>query len=343
MERLIKLNTNENPYGPSPLALDAMHRECNDSLRLYPDPEATALKRAIADLHATSGVTEHHVFIGNGSDEVLAHVFRALLKKPAPLFCPDISYSFYPTYARLYEVDTRIIPLCRDLTIDVADYLHENEKCGGILLANPNAPTGVMLPLEAIGRLAQGRPEAVVVIDEAYIDFGGESAIGLIQRFPNLLVTQTLSKSYALAGLRVGFAVGHPDLITGLERVKNSFNSYPVDRIALAGAVAALRDQAYFQHITANVIATRERLSGALRQHGYDVLPSSANFIFVRHPQRDAASTAARLREKGIVVRHFAAPRIDEFLRISIGTDLECDTLLQALAEIPLPLPRERT
>jgi len=325
MAKLVKLNTNENPYGPSPKVVEALQAQAGDGLRLYPDPNGEALKRAIAEYH---GLTPAQVFVGNGSDEVLAHAFQALLKHEAPLLFPDITYSFYPVYCGLYGIEYQAVALDHEFRIDVADYARPN---GGIIFPNPNAPTGCLLALDAIERLLQANPDSVVLVDEAYIDFGGTSAIALVDRYPNLLVTQTLSKSRSLAGLRVGLAVGHPDLIEALERIKNSFNSYPLDRIAIAGAAAAFEDRDYFERTCQQVIASRETVVDALRERGFEVLPSSANFIFARHPQRDAAALAAELREQGIIVRHFKQPRIDQFLRITIGTPEQNQALLQAL------------
>jgi histidinol-phosphate aminotransferase len=329
VSNLIKLNTNENPYGPSPRALEAMRREVGDSLRLYPSPDAEALKAAIAQ---RAGLTPAHIFVGNGSDEVLAHAFQALLQHDAPVLFPDISYSFYPTYCALYRVDYRMVPLAADFTLCADDYLRADERIGGIVFPNPNAPTGCLLPLAQVERLLQGRPDNVVLVDEAYIDFGGASALSLVARYPNLLVVQTLSKSRSLAGLRVGFAVGHPALIDALERVKNSFNSYPLDRIAIAGATAAIDDEAYFETTRQAVIASRARLSARLAALGFDVLPSAANFVFARHPAHDAAALAAYLRGQNILVRHFGQARIKQFLRITIGSDADCDALADALA-----------
>lgn len=328
---LIKLNTNENPYPPSPRALAALHDEIGDSLRLYPDPNAESLKQALAEYH---GLDTAQVFVGNGSDEVLAHAFLALLKHPQPLLFPDISYSFYPVYCGLYEIEQRRIPLRDDFTIDVSAY---REPCGGIILPNPNAPTGIALALAEIETLLRDHPDRVVVIDEAYVDFGADSAIALIDRYPNLLVVQTLSKSRSLAGLRVGFACGHRDLIAALEMVKNSFNSYPLDRLAMAGAIAAYADEEYFQRTRKAVITSRELLATQLSELGLEVLPSSANFIFARHPQHDAGELAAQLRERSIIVRHFRKPRIEQYLRITIGTPEECGALVGALRQILEP------
>jgi histidinol-phosphate aminotransferase len=334
LANLIKLNTNENPYPPSPKALAAMQAELGDDatrLRLYPDPNADALKGAVAHRY---GVTPQQVFVGNGSDEVLAHVFQALLKHDAPILFPDITYSFYPVYCGLYGIDYTTVPLTADFAIDPADYCGRPEKTGGIIFPNPNAPTGRLLALDAIEQIAAANPDAVLVVDEAYVDFGGESAIPLVAKYDNLLVIHTLSKSRSLAGLRVGYAIGHPDLIEALERVKNSFNSYPLDRLAIVGAVAAIEDEAHFQKTCAAVIATRETLVAKMTKLGFEVLPSAANFIFARHAGRDAAQLAAALRERSIIVRHFKLPRIDQFLRITVGTDAECAALVEALTAI---------
>ena len=325
---LIKLNTNENPYPPSPAALAAIHAAANADLRLYPDPESAALKRAVAALH---DVPLDHVFAGNGSDEVLAHAFRALLKHPLPILFPDISYSFYPVYCGLFGIAHTALPLDAQFQVRVDDYLRPN---GGIVLSNPNAPTGCLTPAAEIRRLLEANTESVVLVDEAYIDFGGESVIPLVKQFPNLLVVHTLSKSRSLAGLRVGFAVGQPALIEALGRVKSSFNSYPLDRLAIRGAAAAIEDVAYFDATRARVIASRTWLAAQLAGLGFEVLPSGANFVFARHPARDAVQLQAALRGHNILVRHFRQPRIEQFLRISIGTDAECRTLAETLQQI---------
>lgn len=328
---LIKLNTNENPFPPSPKVREAILAEADSKLRLYPDPEASALKKAIA---AHFEIKTNEIFIGNGSDEVLAHVFNALLKHEKPILMPDISYSFYPTYAKLYQVNYEQIPLTDTFEIDIDAYLAKKNDIGGILIPNPNAPTGRVLTLKEIEQLVSGNPESIVVIDEAYIDFGGESAVSLIHQYPNVLVVQTMSKSRSLAGLRVGFAMGHPDLIDGLERVKNSFNSYPLDRLAIVGAVAAIEDDTYFKETCAKVIANRDMLVAGLEKLGFEILPSAANFIFAKHPKEDAVKLSQQLREKGIIVRHFTQPRIQQYLRISIGTEKECQSLLSGVSAI---------
>lgn len=328
IEGLIKLNTNENPYPPSPAVIAALQRETGDGLRLYPDPQSARVRQAAAQAH---GVAPESVFIGNGSDEVLAHAFQALLKHEAPILFPDVTYSFYPVYCGLYGIAHRTVPLREDFSVAVDDYAG---PCGGIVLANPNAPTGRALPLAEIERLAAGHPECVVLVDEAYVDFGGQSAVPLTRKYPNLLVVQTMSKSRSLAGLRVGYAIGDPGLIEALERVKDSFNSYPLDRLAIAGAVAALEDRAWFERCCAAVVASREALVGEMRALGFEVLPSAANFVFARHPQRDGARLQAALRERRILVRRFSQPRIAQYLRITVGTDAQCRALVQALREI---------
>ncbi len=328
MSRLVKLNTNENPYGPSPRVLEAIRAELGDDLRLYPDPNGERLKQTVADYY---GVQPAQVFVGNGSDEVLAHVFHALFQHGQPLLFPDISYSFYPVYCGLYGIPFEAVPLDAQFRIAVADYARPN---GGIIFPNPNAPTGCLLPLAAIRQLLEDNGDSVVVVDEAYIDFGGESAISLVDEYPNLLVTQTLSKSRSLAGLRVGLAVGNAELIEALERVKNSFNSYPLDRLALAGAVAAFEDQDYFEQTCQTVVASREQLVVDLQDLGFEVLPSAANFVFARHPQRDAAELAAGLRERGVIVRHFKQERISQFLRITVGDAEQNMALQEALGEL---------
>ena len=332
LQNLIKLNTNEHPYGPSPKVLDAIRAACDDTLKLYPDPSSDSLRQTIAK---TMGVQPGQVFVGNGSDEVLAHVFLALLKHERPLRFPDITYSFYPVYCGLYGIEYETVPLTADFRIDVEDYLPRADgQAGAIIFPNPNAPTGRALSLPEVERIVAGNPGAVVVVDEAYVDFGGESAVGLVARYDNLLVVQTLSKSRSLAGLRVGFAVGSAELIDGLDRVKNSFNSYPIDRLASAGAVAALEDTEYFEKTRQAVIETRSRMTAGLESLGFEVLPSAANFVFARHPSKDASGLAAALSERSIIVRHFRHARIDQFLRITVGTDEQVDLLLKGLAEV---------
>ncbi len=325
---LVKLNTNESPFGPSPLALEAMRAAAADSLRLYPDPEATELREALAAHH---GVTPEQVFVGNGSDEVLAHAFAALLKQRRPLLFPDVSYSFYPVWAQLFGIHCETVPLDGGMRVGVEDYRRE---AGSIMIANPNAPTGVSLPRAEIAQLLAEHTDIPVVIDEAYVDFGGESAVPLIADHPNLLVVQTMSKSRALAGLRVGYALGDVGLIEALRRVKDSFNSYPLGRIAQVGATASVRDDAYFRESCARIVAGREAMTRELIGLGFVVLPSSANFVFARHPARGGLEFAAALRERGVLVRHFNKPRTDAYLRISVGSEEDTRRLIAAAVDI---------
>lgn len=330
---LLKLNTNENPYGPSPKVIEAVRAVADDSLRLYPDPESTALRQGIARQY---GVKPEQVFVGNGSDEILAHVFHGLfLHGGRPLLMPDITYSFYRTYCQLYQVPYEIIPLADDFSIRVADYTAPREVApAGIIFANPNAPTGMGLPLADIEAIARAHPDTPVVIDEAYVDFGGESAVSLLERNDNLVVIHTFSKSRSLAGMRVGFAMAATAMIEGLLRIKDSFNSYPLDRLAQAAALAAIEDSAYFDSSCAAVIRSREHLVQRLVGLGFEVLPSQANFIFARYPGMDGADLAAALRARHTLVRHFALPRINQFVRITVGTENDCERLYTQLVQI---------
>ncbi|SDE06024.1 histidinol phosphate aminotransferase apoenzyme [Bhargavaea beijingensis] len=323
---IIKLNTNENPYPPAPCVTEAI-LEAAQGLRLYPSPTADSLRRAIAD---TEGLGPEQVFTANGSDEVLAFSFMAFFGPGKAIRFPDVSYSFYPVYSNLFGVPFKEVPLRDDFSLDIEDF----SGAGGVILPNPNAPTGIYEPLDGIRRILEGNPDCVVIIDEAYIDFAGPSAATLISEFDNLLVVRTTSKSRSLAGLRVGYALGHPGLIEGLVRIKDSFNSYTTDRLAQAGAEAAFRDMAYFEETTAKIVATRGRSAMRLAELGFTVLPSSANFLFCTHPQTDAGTLYEELKSRNILVRHFGKPRIKDFLRITVGTDEEMDKLFGALEEI---------
>lgn len=326
LAQLVKLNTNENPYGPSPRVLDAIRAATDEGLKLYPDPDASPLRQSVADYYA---VEQNQVFVGNGSDEVLAHLFLAFFKQDKPLLFPDITYSFYKVYCGLYQIDYRNIPLADDFSIDLHAFPPDN---GGIIFANPNAPTGMALPLADIEALLQRNTDSLVVVDEAYVDFGADSAIALVNRYPNLLVTQTLSKSRSLAGMRIGLAVGQAPLIEALTRIKNSFNSYPLDKLAIAAGAAAFADEAWFRETCQQVIDSREQLRAGLAERGFTVLPSAANFLFVRHRSRSGAELAAALRQHGVIVRHFSQPeRIRDYLRITIGTAEQNQALLDAL------------
>jgi histidinol-phosphate aminotransferase len=330
LDNLVKLNTNENPYGPSPKVLAAIAGATGDSLRLYPDPNADQLRAAIARGQGP-GIEPGQVFVGNGSDEVLAVAFQALLKHGRPLLFPDITYSFYPVYCALYGIGYEQVPLDADFRIRPEDYRRPN---GGIVFPNPNAPTGRWLTVDEIEGILEANPDSPVVVDEAYVDFGCESCRGLIRAHPNLLVVHTLSKGRSLAGLRLGYALGDPGLIEALDRVKNSFNSYPLDRLAMAGGIAAMEDREHYDRTRQAVMRSREWLAAELLRMGFEVLPSAANFIFARHPERDGAGLAAELRRRSIIVRHFNHPRIQDFLRITIGTDAQCQALTAALGAI---------
>ena len=324
----IKLNTNENPYPPSPKVMDAIRKETNASLRRYPDPNCEALKQAIAEYYS---VNMENVFVGNGSDEVLALSFISFFKQPQPILFPDISYSFYAVYCSLFEIQSIRIPLVEDMGISLVDYEQPN---GGIIFPNPNAPTGKLLSLDSIEKLLKQNDGSVVVVDEAYIDFGGDTAIALIDKYQNLLVAQTFSKSRSLAGLRVGAALGSEALIEGLERAKNSFNSYPLDRLAIAGAVEAIRDETYFQSTCKKVMETRERTVVALSKMGFSIVPSMANFVFIKPTGIQAKELYIRLKDEKILVRYFDKPRIDEYLRVTIGTDADMQIFIEKTAQI---------
>ncbi|MDO4541244.1 MAG: histidinol-phosphate transaminase [Bacillota bacterium] len=324
---LIKLNTNENPYPPSDRVLQAITAAANGDLRLYPDPDSAALREAFG---AYVGVEKENVFVGNGSDEVLALAFDTFFQKGEPILLPDICYSFYPVYCRYYGIDYKTVPLKEDFTVDTEGFLVPN---GGIVITNPNAPTGIALELGEIERILQHNSERVVLIDEAYVKFGAESAVPLVKKYPNLLVVQTMSKSHSLAGLRVGFAIGSPGLIEGLNRVKNSFNSYPVDRLAQAGALAAIEDAANVDKRCRRIMAVREGVSVALRGIGCDVLPSRTNFIMMKYWNVPAPELFGHLRENHILVRYFDKPRLNEYLRVTIGTRSDMRKFLDIVEE----------
>lgn len=328
---LVKLNTNENPYPPSPQVTSAIQQTAVQGLQKYPDPNGQVLKDAVAQYYS---IESKQVFVGNSSDEVLAHIFQALFTgrfgvDDKPLVFPDITYGFYPVYAKLYKIPTQLLPLETDFSINVEKFPAANR---GIIFANPNAPTGLSLSLAKIEQLLQAHKNSVVVVDEAYVDFGGESAIALIDKYDNLLVTQTFSKSRSLAGLRVGFACANAQLIEALERVKNSFNAYPLDQLALAGGVASFADEAYFQEKRQQVMDTRASTIIALQNLGFEVLPSTANFVFAKPPTSVSAKELfTSLRQQDVIVRYFDKPRINDYLRITIGTDTQMLQLLDAI------------
>ncbi|MFT8873027.1 MAG: histidinol-phosphate transaminase [Sporolactobacillus sp.] len=324
-QKYIKLNTNENPYPPSPQALSAIQGAVNADLRLYPDPTASKLRQALAEQF---GLPAEQFFVGNGSDEVLAMSFMTFFSKERPVQFADISYSFYKVYADLCRLQPDIVPLSSDFSVPVDAFCARGK---GVVLPNPNAPTGRLLALTDVRRIIEADLERVVLIDEAYIDFGGTSVVPLIADYPNVLVVRTLSKCAGLAGLRVGFAVGSAELIEGLNRLKNSFNSYTLDRLALAGSEAAIADTGYIKGTAQRIIATRTRVTAALQQLDFTVIPSAANFIFIAHASVSGARLFSQLRERGILVRHFNDQRIANYLRVSIGTDEEMDAFLKAI------------
>lgn len=326
--KYVKLNTNENPYPPCPGVLRAIRELDPRDLRLYPDPDCLQLRQTLAE---GRGLKPQQVFVGNGSDELLAFCYLAFMDDATPAVFPDITYSFYPVYAAFFGTNARIVPVNEDFTIPLEELKRDD---GTVILTNPNAPTGIALPLSDIAELCQANRNHVVIVDEAYVDFGAESAVGLIDTYDNLLVVQTFSKSRSLAGLRIGFAFGNEALISALNTVKNSINSYTLDRVALAAAAAAAADQAYTDDTCRMIAKTREKTVGKLTDLGFRVLPSKSNFVFASHERVYAQNIFTRLREKGVLVRYFHKPRIDNFLRITIGTDDEMDTLIGALEEI---------
>ena len=326
--KYIKLNTNESPYGPSPMVLKALREAADESLKLYPDPTCDMLVNAAAESY---GLKKEQIFAGNGSDEVLAFSFMAFFDPGRTIVFPNITYSFYPVYASLFKLDFVTTPLDSELNIPSEKLM---QSSGGIIIANPNAPTGKALQLSKIREVLEGNPDVVVIVDEAYIDYGGETAVGLIKDYPNLLVIQTFSKSRALAGMRIGFAFGDSELIKALESIKNSFNSYTLDRLAIVAGTAALNDPAYYGMTTAKVVATRERFTRELRKRGFTVADSAANFVFASHCSLRGGDIFTALRERGILVRYFKKPVIENYLRISMGTDEEMDTVIRALDEI---------
>ena len=325
---IVKLNTNENPYPPSPKVVEAIHRETERNLQLYPSPTADDLRATIGRNY---GLSADEVFVGNGSDEVLAFAFMAFFEPGQPIRFPNVTYSFYPVYAKLFDISYEEVPLNDDFTLPVNQFFQSE---GGVILPNPNAPTSVYAELEYIEAIVKNNPDKVVIIDEAYIDFASKSAAELIQQYDNLLVVQTTSKSRSLAGLRVGFAMGNATLIAALIRIKDSFNSYTLDRLALVGAQAAFEDETYFTETTGKIIATRDKVRATLGQLGFNVLPSQANFVFAAHETVSAGSLYNELKKEGILVRYFNKPGIDNYVRITIGTDEQMERFIEKLKMI---------
>lgn len=328
IKNIIKLNTNENPYPPAPAVEEALRNMDADAFRKYPDPGCSRLVNAIADFYK---VDKDNVFVGVGSDDVLSMAFLTFFNSDKPVLFPDITYSFYDVWAQLYRIPYEQIPLKSDFTIDPSDYFREN---GGIVIANPNAPTGVELPLSAIEEIVKRNPDVVVIVDEAYVDFGGESALPLIDKYDNLLVVQTFSKSRSMAGMRIGYAFGSKKLIGYLSDAKFSFNSYTMNMPSLELGALAIEDRDYFEKTRSMIIRTRERTKEELSKLGFVFADSKTNFIFAMHPDRPGKELFEYLRQHDIIVRRFDLPRISEYLRISIGTDEEMDTLISVLKEI---------
>ena len=325
--RYIKLNTNESPYPPSPAVLSTVCAEAAEKLCLYSDPDSKDLKDAIASL---SGVGRANVFVSNGSDDILNFAFMAFGKKTGVIF-PDITYGFYSVFAALHGLDAKIMPLKEDFTVKVEDYLNAGRM---VVLANPNAPTGIALPLSEIERVVASNPSQVVLVDEAYVDFGGESALPLTKKYDNLLVVQTFSKSRSMAGARLGYAFASEAIIKDLEKIKFSTNPYNVNRVTQAAGVAALGEQAYYDENCRRIVETRTRTREALMALGFEVTDSTANFLFARHESVSGEEIYLRLKEKGVLVRHFDTPRIVDYNRITVGTPEEMDAMLSALREI---------
>lgn len=326
---IVKLNTNENPYPPSPKVLEAIRAVDGHQLRRYPDPESDALRQALADYH---GLSLNNVFVGNGSDEILALAFLAYFTNNKALQFPQISYSFYPVYCDLYGITPKTIPLESDYSVNLDKF---ESNAGGIVFPNPNAPTAMDVPEQGIRQLLARHTEQVLLVDEAYADLGATSVVGLVNEYRNLLVSHTFSKGRSLAGMRLGVAFGHPELIEGLQRVKNSFNSYPVDALAQAAGIASIKDEDYYRRTMNTIIETRDQTVRDLSERGYEVLPSSANFVFARVPQNDGNKNAASIFEKlsdaGVLVRYWPKPLLDQWLRISIGTPDEMQKLMAVL------------
>ncbi|MFK7852576.1 MAG: histidinol-phosphate transaminase [Granulosicoccus sp.] len=322
---IVKLNTNENPYPPSPQVIDALRAVSGDALRRYPDPESTALRQTLADYH---GLNIDQVFVGNGSDEILALAFLTFFANGKALQFPDISYSFYPVYCNLYSIEAHTVSLEQDYSLELERFM---PNAGGIVFPNPNAPTACDVSMDAVANLLDKHTDQVLLVDEAYADFGAQSVVSLVNKYPNLLVSHTFSKGRSMAGLRLGVAFGDSDLIEGLQRVKNSFNSYPVDVMAQAAGIASIKDNTYYRETVDKIIETRQQTISALKDKGFDVLPSAANFVFARPVGGNAAGVYEKLNQAGVLVRYWSKPRLDEWLRISIGTPDEMARLLSCL------------
>lgn len=327
VQNLIKLNTNENPYPPSPKVVEAWKNMNLDTLRLYPDPTVHKLVKAIADNY---NLQENQVFVGVGSDDVLAMIFMTFFNSPKPILFPDITYSFYEVWAEMLRIPYKKLPLKEDFSIAREDYFQEN---GGVIFANPNAPTGLEMPAEYVEEIIQNNPDVIVVVDEAYVDFGAKTALPLIEKYDNLLVVQTFSKSRGMAGMRIGYAMGNPKLIQYLNEVKHSYNSYTMNQPAILLGVAAVEDKEYFEETIRKVIETREWTKKELHKLGFSFGDSKTNFIFAKHETCSARELFQALRNANILVRYFGKPRMEDYLRISIGTQDEMQQLIDFLRD----------
>ncbi len=327
-KKYIKLNTNESPYPPSEAVIDAINSDEVSRLKLYPDPQCKELCESIAKKH---GVSKENIIPGNGSDEILSFLFLAYSFGNCGVAFPSISYGFYKVFAALYGIKTQPIDLCDNFEIDYKDYLGLNKT---IIIANPNAPTGIYMPLWQIEEILKSNPENIVVIDEAYIDFGGESAITLLPKYKNLVVVRTFSKSRSLAGGRLGYAVADKGIINDLNTIRYSLNPYNINRLTLLAGKAAIESENYFTEMCNKIIKTREKLTIELNKIGFSILPSKANFVFAKHKSYGGEFLYKSLKDKGVLVRHFSDPKICDYLRITIGTDEECGILIKKLNEI---------
>ena len=333
-KKYIKLNTNENPYSPSEKVIEKIKSMNLEDLKLYPDPDVSELRKVIAEYFSKKideRITKEQIFVGNGSDEVLALIFMTFFNKGDKVYYPDITYSFYPVYADLFDLKEVKIPLNKNFEIEIDKYFGVD---GHIIITNPNAPTSIALKLEEIEEIVKKNPNQLVVVDEAYVDFGAESAVKLVNKYDNVLVVQTFSKSRSFAGMRLGYAIGSGNIIEGLNRLKFSFNSYTIDRISIEAGIESFKDDEYFMKTNAKIIETREKTVKKLKELGFKVLNSSANFIFISHNKVFAGDLYKQLKDNGILVRYFAKDRIDNYLRVTIGTDEEMEIFIEKLEKL---------
>ena len=333
-KKYIKLNTNENPYPPSSKVIEKIKSMNLEDLKLYPDPDVSELRKVIAKYFSQKideRITKEQIFVGNGSDEVLALIFMTFFNKGDKVYYPDITYSFYPVYADLFDLKEIKVPLNKNFEIEIEKYFGLD---GHIIITNPNAPTSIALKLEEIEKIAEKNPSQLVVVDEAYVDFGAKSAVKLVNKYDNVLVVQTFSKSRSFAGMRLGYAIGSENTIEGLNRLKFSFNSYTIDRISIEAGIESFKDNEYFEKTNAKIIQTREKTSEELKKLGFKVLNSSANFIFISHNKIFASNLYKQLKENGVLVRYFAKDRIDNYLRVTIGTNEEMRIFIEKLEKI---------